>query len=103
MPVGRVVVPIVVDGVEERVSLDFGRSAGEVVDVVALEGDEVLGTVEEQSPVCVAVAISGVCYKMCVSVELARRMRRSPKHQLLKLLTASAVKVVVTYGDARVC
>lgn len=39
---GRVVVPVVVDGVQEGVVGDLGGTAREVVDVVALHGDEVV-------------------------------------------------------------
>lgn len=38
--VARVIVPEVVDGVEEGVAGDLGATAGGVVDVVVLEGDE---------------------------------------------------------------
>lgn len=38
--VARVVVPVVVDGVEDGVAGDLGAAAGGVVDVVVLEGDE---------------------------------------------------------------
>ena len=55
-----VVVEVVVDGVQERVALDLGGAAGGVVDVVALEGDEVGGSVEVDAPVVVAVAGSRV-------------------------------------------
>ena len=49
-------VEVVVDGVEEGVTSNLGRAAGGVVDVVALEGDHVVGTGEVHAPVVVAVA-----------------------------------------------
>lgn len=57
--VAAVGVPVVVDGVEERVAADFGAAAAGVVDVVALEGYEVAGAGEVQSPVVVVVAGGG--------------------------------------------
>lgn len=56
VPRGRVVVPVVVDGVQKGVAGNFGTAAREVVDVVGLEGDEVVGAVEVETPVGVAVA-----------------------------------------------
>lgn len=76
MTVRRIVVPIVVDGVQERVALNLGRAARKVVDIVSLERDEIVGAVEEETPVCVCVAVGRV--------------------------TRGAVKVVVRDGDARV-
>jgi hypothetical protein len=58
--VSAVVVPVVVDGVEESVSLDLGGSSAGVVDVVALHGDEIVGSVEVDTPVVVSVASSRV-------------------------------------------
>ena len=52
----RVVVPVVVDGVEKSVGLDLGGTAGGLVDVVVLEGDLVVGAVEVKGPVLVTVA-----------------------------------------------
>jgi hypothetical protein len=40
--VAVVVVPVVVDGVEEGVATDLGAAAGGVVDVVVLEGDQLI-------------------------------------------------------------
>lgn len=45
--------------VENSVSLDLGATATGVVDVVALQGNQVAGTVEVDSPVVVAVAGGG--------------------------------------------
>lgn len=38
--VARVVVPVVVDGVEKGVARDLGSTTGGLVDVVVLEGDQ---------------------------------------------------------------
>lgn len=47
-------------GVQEGAALDLGGTATGVVDVVALQGDVVVGTVKVDTPVVVAVAGSGV-------------------------------------------
>jgi hypothetical protein len=52
-------VEVVVYGVQERVACDLGRAAGGVVDVVLLEGHEVVGTGQVDAPVVVAVAGGG--------------------------------------------
>lgn len=49
-------VPVVVDGVQQRVSPDLGSAPGGVVDVVALHGDHVVGAGQVDGPVVVAVA-----------------------------------------------
>lgn len=49
-------VEVVVDSVEESVTSNLGRAAGGVVDVVALEGDHVVGAGEVHAPVVVGVA-----------------------------------------------
>lgn len=54
--VARVVLPQVVDGVQHGVAADLGRAAARVVDVVALQGDLVVGASGVQRPVVVAVA-----------------------------------------------
>lgn len=58
--VAGVVVPVVVDGVQESVTLDLGATSTGVVDVVALQGDEVGVTIEVDTPVGVGVAGCGV-------------------------------------------
>lgn len=58
--VAGVVVPVVVDSVQESVTLDLGATTAGVVDVVALEGDEVGVTIKVDTPVGVGVAGSGV-------------------------------------------
>jgi hypothetical protein len=57
--VAAVGVPVVVDGVEESVAGDLGAATAGVVDVVALEGDHVVGAGEVHGPVVVAVAGGG--------------------------------------------
>lgn len=52
-------VPVVVDGVQQSVAGDLRATAGGVVDVVVLEGDQIAGTSEVQSPVVVGIAGSG--------------------------------------------
>lgn len=47
---------VVVDGVEEGAASELGGTAAEVVDVVVLEGDLVVGAGEVQVPVVVAIA-----------------------------------------------
>jgi hypothetical protein len=54
-------VEVVVDGVEEGVAADLGGAAGCVVDVVFLEGHEIVGAGEVHAPVVVAVAGRGPC------------------------------------------
>lgn len=57
--VAGVVVPVVVDGVQKSAfvcAADLGAAAGGVMDVVALEGDGVVGADEKESPVVVIVA-----------------------------------------------
>lgn len=49
-------VPVVVDGVQERVAGDLGAAARGVVDVVVLEGHQVARAGEVQRPVVVGVA-----------------------------------------------
>lgn len=61
---------------QQRVALNLGRAARKVVDVVALERDEIVGAVEEEAPVCVCVAVGRV--------------------------SRGTVKVVIRDGDARV-
>lgn len=51
-----VAVEVVVDSMEESVASNLGRTARGVVDVVALEGDEIVGAGEIHSPVVVSVA-----------------------------------------------
>lgn len=53
--VAAVVIPVVVDGVEKSVATNLGRAARGVVNVVVLEGDQVVGSVEVKSPVSVRV------------------------------------------------
>lgn len=55
----RVLFPVVVDGVQERVAADFGRAPGGVVDVVSFEGDGVLRAREVERPVVLVVAGGG--------------------------------------------
>lgn len=57
--VARVGIPVVVDRVEEGVAANLWRSSGGVVDVVALEGDQVVGSGEVEGPVVVPVAGGG--------------------------------------------
>lgn len=57
--VARVGIEVVVDSVDERVSANLGGAARSVVDVVALQGDEVAGTGEVESPVVVTIAGGG--------------------------------------------
>ena len=57
--VAAVGVPVVVDGVEKSVAADLGGAAGCVVDVVALEGDEIAAAGEVERPVVVVVAGGG--------------------------------------------
>lgn len=45
---------------QKSVTLDLGGTAAGVVDVVALQGDEIAGSVEVDTPVVVAVAGGGV-------------------------------------------
>lgn len=52
----RVIVPVVVNGVKDRVGLDFGGATRGLVDVVVFEGDFVVGAVEVEGPVLVPVA-----------------------------------------------
>lgn len=52
-------VEVVIDSVQERVSADFRAAAGGVVNVVVLQGDEVVGAGEVDAPVVVAVAGGG--------------------------------------------
>lgn len=47
---------------QQCVSSDLGRSATEVVDVVGLEGDEILRSREVKAPVGVRVALGRVRY-----------------------------------------
>lgn len=47
-------------GVQESVALDLGGTTAGVVDVVALHGDEIAGSVKVDTPVVVAVAGGGV-------------------------------------------
>lgn len=54
--VARVGVEVVVDGVQQHVAGGLGRAARGVVDVVALEGHQVAGAGEVETPVVVAVA-----------------------------------------------
>lgn len=57
--VAGVCVEVVVDGVDERVAARLGGAARGVVDVVALEGDEVGRARQVEGPVVVAVAGGG--------------------------------------------
>lgn len=57
--VARARVPVVVDGVEKRVAAYFRGAAADVVDVVALERDHVVGAGQVQGPVVLAVAGGG--------------------------------------------
>ena len=57
--VARVGIPVVVDGVNERVSADLGTAARGVVNVVVLHGDKVGGASQVDGPVVVAVAGGG--------------------------------------------
>lgn len=61
-------VPVVVDCVQQGVASDLGRASRDVVDVVALHGNHVVGASQVDSPVVVAVA---GCAPACVAVELA--------------------------------
>ena len=68
--VAGVVVPVVVDSVEQGslvCAADLGAAAGGVVDVVALEGDCVTAADEEEGPVVVVIAAGG---PRSVSVDL---------------------------------
>ena len=56
----RVRVPVVVDGVQEGVTLHLGGTTTGVVDVVTLHGDEIARSIEVNAPVVVAVAGGGV-------------------------------------------
>lgn len=53
-----VVLPVVVDSVEESIASDFRGATGGAVYVIALEGDLVLRASEVEGPVVVAVASS---------------------------------------------
>jgi hypothetical protein len=58
--VAGVVLPQVVHGVEDGVAADLGRAAAGVVDVVALQGDLVVGAGGVQGPVMVTIASRGI-------------------------------------------
>lgn len=53
--VAGVCVPVVVYGVEKRVASNFGRLAGDVVDVVVFEGYQIVGAGQVECPVVVVV------------------------------------------------
>ena len=53
--VSRVVVPVVVNGVKDGVSLNLWRTSRSMVDVVTLHGDHIVGTIEIDTPVVVSV------------------------------------------------
>lgn len=55
-----VIVEVVIDGVQESITPDFGRAAGGGVDVVVLHRDEIGRAGEIYSPVVLPVAGSGV-------------------------------------------
>lgn len=46
-------------GVQDGVTLDLGAATAGMVDVVAFQGDQVVGTVEVDGPVVVGVACGG--------------------------------------------
>lgn len=52
-------VPVVVHGVQQGVSGDLGRATGGVVDIIAFEGNEIVGTGEVHGPVMVAITGGG--------------------------------------------
>lgn len=54
--VAAVVVPVVVDSVKKGVALNLRATTGGVVDVVTLHGDHIVGTIEVDAPVVVAIA-----------------------------------------------
>lgn len=56
---GRVI-PVVVDGVKERVAADLRAASAKVVDVVTLQRDHVVAAVQIQAPVVVSVTGRGV-------------------------------------------
>lgn len=58
--VSGVVVPVVVDSVEDGVTLNLGGSSRGVVDVVTLHGDHVVGSIKVDSPVVVTIISSRV-------------------------------------------
>lgn len=45
---------------EKGVALDFGTAATEMVDIVAFHGDQIVGSIQVNAPVVVAVAGGGV-------------------------------------------
>lgn len=49
------VVPVIVHCVQDSIALDLGRATRSVVDVVALEGDHVVGAGEVKSPVVTSI------------------------------------------------
>lgn len=53
------VVPVVVDGMEESVALNLGRATRGVVNVVALKGNQIVGSSEVESPVMATIASGG--------------------------------------------
>lgn len=55
----RVGIPVIVDGMEERVTTNLGTATRGVVDVVALHGDEIVGPSEIDGPVMVTVTSGG--------------------------------------------
>lgn len=58
--VAGVVLPVVVDGVQQGVTLDLRATAASLVDVVTLHGNHVIRSIEVDTPVVVSVAGSGV-------------------------------------------
>jgi len=52
-------IPVVVDGMEERVATDLGTAARGVVDVVTLHCDEIVGSSQVYGPVVMTVAGCG--------------------------------------------
>ena len=77
---GCTVIPLVVDGVDETVSIRLGAAAAGVLDVVALRGDKVGGAGEVDGPV-VVVVVAG-CAPGRVTVEFRRwRESRGSRHR----------------------
>ena len=55
----RVRVPVVVDGMEERIATDLGTAARGVVDVVTLHRDQIVGSGQIYGPVMMTIAGRG--------------------------------------------
>jgi len=96
-----VVLPYVVDGVEQSSSGQGGRTSGCVGDVVVLHGDLIIGSDHLKSPVVIAVATSSGVRRLAVDVVAGEcdALARVEAEDIVLAAGTSSLMMIVSEGS----